>query len=82
MNVMPQITVKLTGLPGQVAAPDPARPGRSLRLTPMFGGATDADLQMYFTAEADDEHLNAVLRALREDPHVEAAYVKPPDAPP
>jgi hypothetical protein len=51
-------------------------------LTPLHPQATDTSLTPYFTAEVDDERAGQLLDALRSAPAVEAAYVKPADAPP
>lgn len=53
------------------------------RLQPVHPGATEPALQVFFTlSTAGDAEAQRLAEELRRNPHVEAAYVKPLDAPP
>lgn len=73
---------------GGEGAPDPASlMGAVARydavLRPQHLRVTDPELARYFTAELTDDSRGAsFVDELRHAPGVEAAYVKPPDAPP
>jgi hypothetical protein len=45
----------------------------------MHPGVDDPSLGSYFTADVDDNRVDAVLDALHSSAAIEAAYVKPAD---
>lgn len=52
-------------------------------LFPVHPKVADADLKRYYIARVrDDRTLDEAIVGLRNCPGVEAAYIKPPDAPP
>jgi hypothetical protein len=49
-------------------------------LIPMHPGVSDPELQRFFVVEVPDPRVPELLDQLRQQPAVQAAYVKPPEA--
>ena len=86
LQVRPDVARALQGLlPSSSEAEEVARTAAELGtvLEPMHPGVDDPHLETYFSvAVADPTAADRVLRELRANPAIEAAYIKPSDAAP